>query len=76
MFSSECLVLFYGGLLCAMTPKYGLFLFLYVVWRLISFLWLFGYIVFSFLFFLIPPCIPGHGAFRGGLGVLWLDCMY
>jgi hypothetical protein len=22
------------------------------------------------IFFLIPPCIPGHGAFRGGLGVL------
>ena len=69
----ECLFMVYGCPLYALTTTpqvcYPLHLICYLVVVLFSAV---AYIV----FFLYPPCIPGHGAFRGGIRVFYFNFVF
>ena len=65
--SPECLFMVYDCPLCALTPRPQIYFLLHFTCYLaiILFFWLL-----LMLYFFVSPCIPGHGAFRGGIRVL------
>ena len=70
--SPGCLYMVYGCPLCTLAPRPQFSFSSYMLLGYCSFFVVVAYIV----FFLHPPCISGHGAFRGGIRVLYFHFVF